>query len=204
VVGLHLSPPGRAIVLSVDERSQVQALDRAQPLLPSTVGQAERGAHDYARHGTTSLFAALNVKTGEVIGRCFRRHRSEEFAKFLNAIDLAIPEEEGVTIRVVMDNYGTHQTPRVKRWLQRHPRYVAHFAPTSGSWLNRVERFFAEVTEKRIRRGAFRSAQALEQAIRDYLDEHNKEPKPFQWTATADLILRRVENVCKRISNSGH
>jgi transposase len=204
VVGLYLSPPERAVVLSVDEKSQVQALDRTQPLLPLGPGQAERHTHDYARHGTTSLFAALDVATGKVIGKCYRRHRQQEFVRFLEEVDAAIPEEDGVTIHLVMDNYGTHKTPRVRRWLQRHPRYVVHFTPTSGSWLNQVERFFAEVTRKRIRRGAFRSVQALEQAIRDYLQEHNRDPKPFKWTANADLILRRVEDVCKRISNSGH
>jgi len=204
VVGLYLSPPERAIVLSIDEKSQVQALDRTQPLLPLTVGQAERGTHDYVRHGTTSLFAALNVATGQVLGRCYRRHRQQEFVRFLEEVDAALPEEEGVTVHLVMDNYGTHKTPRVKRWLQRHPRYVVHFTPTRASWLNQVERFFAAITEKRIRRGVFRSVQALEQAIRDYLEEHNRDPKPFKWTATADLILRRVEDVCKRISNSGH
>jgi transposase len=204
VVGLYLSPPERAIVLSVDEKSQVQALDRTQPLLPLGPGQAERHTHDYARHGTTSLFAALDVATGRVIGKCYRRHRQQEFVRFLEEVDAAIPEGDGVTIHLVMDNYGTHKAPRVRRWLQRHPRYVVHFTPTSGSWLNQVERFFAEVTRKRIRRGAFRSVQALEQAIRDYLEKHNRAPKPFKWTANADLILRRVEDVCKRISNSGH
>jgi transposase len=204
VVGLYLDPPERAIVLSVDEKSQVQALDRSQPLLPLGPGPVERGTHDYVRHGTTSLFAALNVATGEVIGRCYRRHRPQEFVKFLEEIDAAIPEEEGVTIHVVLDNYGTHKTPRVKRWLARHPRYVVHFTPTGASWLNQVERFFAAITEKRIRRGVFRSVQALEQAIREYLGEHNNTPKPFKWTASAELILRRVEDVCKRINNSGH
>jgi transposase len=204
VVGLYLNPPDRAVVLCVDEKSQVQALDRTQPLLPMTPGQAERGTHDYVRHGTTSLFAALNVATGRVVGHCHRRHRQQEFVKFLERIDAAIPPEEGVTVHLVMDNYGTHKTPRVKRWLARHPRFVVHFTPTSASWLNQVERFFAAITEKRIRRGAFRSVAALEQAIRDYLDEHNRDPKPFVWTATADLILRRVEDVCKRTSNSGH
>ncbi len=204
VVGLYLSPPQRAIVLSVDEKSQVQALDRTQPLLPLRPGQAECGTHDYVRHGTTSLFAALNVATGQVIGSCYRRHRQQEFVKFLEKIDSVVPEEDGVTIHLVMDNYGTHKTPRVRRWLQSHPRYVVHFTPTSASWLNQVERFFAAITEKRIRRGVFRSVQALEQAIADYLEEHNRAPKPFQWTATADLILRRVEDVCKRTSNSGH
>jgi transposase len=204
VVGLYLNPPDRAVVLCVDEKSQVQALDRTQPLLPMTPGQAERGTHDYVRHGTTSLFAALNVATGRVVGHCHRRHRQQEFVKFLERIDAAIPPEEGMTVHLVMDNYGTHKTPRVKRWLARHPRFVVHFTPTSASWLNQVERFFAAITEKRIRRGAFRSVAALEQAIRDYLDEHNRDPKPFVWTATADLILRRVEDVCKRTSNSGH
>lgn len=204
VVGLYLNPPERAIVLCVDEKSQVQALDRTQPLLPMTPGQVERGTHDYERHGTTSLFAALNVVTGEIIGTCHRRHRQQEFVKFLDHIDATIPAEDGVTIHVVMDNYGTHKTPRVKRWLVRHPRFVIHFTPTSASWLNQIERFFAEITTKRIRRGAFRSVKALEKAILDYLAEHNASPKPFNWTATAELILKRVENHCKRTSNSRH
>lgn len=204
VVGLYLNPPDRAIILSVDEKSQVQALNRTQPLIPMTPGQAERGTHDYERHGTTSLFAALNVATGEVIGQCYRRHRQQEFVKFLDAIDAAVPAEEGVAVHLILDNYGTHKTPRVKRWLARHPRFVVHFTPTSGSWLNQVERFFAEITDKRIRRGSFRSVKALEQAIADYLVAHNTEPKPFAWTASADLILRKVEDVCKRINNSGH
>jgi transposase len=200
VVGLYVSPPERAIVLCVDEKSQVQALDRTQPLLPMTPGQAERGTHDYVRNGTTSLFAALNVATGEVIGQC---HRQQEFVKFLDHIDAAIPEVAGETIHIVMDNYGTHKTPRVKRWLLRHPRYVVHFTPTSASWLNQVERFFAEITNKRIRRSAFRSVKALESAIESYLAEHNATPKPFLWTATADLILKRVEKHCQRTSDSG-
>ena len=204
VVGLYLNPPERAIVLCIDEKSQVQALDRTQPLLPMTPGQAERGTHDYVRHGTTSLFAALNVATGEVIGQCHRRHRQQEFVQFLDHIDATIPAIAGETIHVVMDNYGTHKTPRVKRWLARHPRFVIHFTPTSASWLNQVERFFAEITEKRIRRSAFRSVKSLEQAIEVYLAEHNATPKPFAWTATADLILKRVEEHCKRTSNSGH
>jgi transposase len=204
VVGLYLNPPERAIVLCVDEKSQVQALDRTQPLLPITPGQAERGTHDYVRNGTTSLFAALNVATGEVIGQCHRQHRQQEFVKFLDHIDAAIPEVAGKTIHIVMDNYGTHKTPRVKRWLLRHPRYVVHFTPTSASWLNQVERFFAEITDKRIRRSAFRSVKALEAAIESYLAEHNATPTPFQWTATADLILKRVEKHCQRTSDSGH
>ena len=204
VVGLYLNPPENAIVLSVDEKTQCQALNRTQPILPMTPGQAERGTHDYERHGVTSLFAALNVATGEVIGECHRRHRQQEFVKFLDTIDRTIPEEDGVTIHLIVDNYATHKTPKVKRWLTRHPRFVVHFTPTSGSWLNQVERFFAEITEKQIRRGSYRSVKALEQAIRVYLEEHNKDPKPFIWTASADLILRKVEEVCKRINNSAH
>jgi transposase len=203
VVGLYLDPPDRAVVLSVDEKSQVQALDRTQPVLPMTPGQAERGTHDYVRHGTTSLFAALDVATGKVIGRCHRRHRHQEFVKFLIDIDATVPAKDGVTIHLVMDNYATHKTPAVRRWLARHPRFVVHFTPTSASWLNQVERFFAEITQKRIRRGVFRTVRELEQAIEAYLAEHNRDPKPFRWTATADLILRRVEELCKRTCNSG-
>jgi transposase len=204
VVGLYMSPPENAIVLSVDEKSQVQALDRTQPLLPMSPGQAERGTPDYVRNGTTSLFAALNVATGAVIGRCYRRHRQQEFLKFLREIDAQVTREPGVQIHIIMDNYGTHKTPTVKRWFERHPEYHLHFTPTSGSWLNQVERFFAEITEKRIRRGVFRSVAALEAAIMEYLANHNVKPRPFVWTANADLILDRVKKVCERISNSGH
>jgi transposase len=204
VVGLYLNPPDKALVLCVDEKSQVQALDRTQPLLPLGPGQAERRTHDYVRHGTTSLFAALDVATGRIIGKCHRRHRHQEFLKFLDLIDATVPAEPGVTIHLIMDNYGTHKVPRVKRWLQRHPAYQVHFLPTGSSWRNQVERFFAQITEKRIRRGAFRSVQELEQAIREYLEHHNHDPKPFVWTANADLILKRVKEVCERISNSGH
>jgi transposase len=204
IVGLYLNPPERAIVLSVDEKSQIQALDRTQPLLPMTPGQAERGTHDYVRHGTTSLFAALNVATGAVLGKCFRRHRQQEFVRFLDEVDASLSKEAGVSIHLILDNYATHKTPKVKRWLARHPEYVVHFTPTSGSWLNQVERFFGEITTKRIRRGAFRNVKSLEAAIRAYLDHHNLDPKPFQWTATADLILKKIEKACNRISNSGH
>ena len=204
VVGLYLSPPDRAVVLCVDEKSGTQALDRTQPVLPMTPGHGERGTHDYVRHGTTSLFAALDVATGKVIGRCHRRHRSQEFVRFLADIGAAVPSVDGVTVHLVMDNYATHKTPAVRRWLARHPRFVVHFTPTSGSWLNQVERFFAAITEKRIRRGVFKSVAALERAIEAYLAEHNADPKPFRWTATADLILRKVEEVCKRTCNSGH
>ena len=204
VVGLYLSPPDRAIVLSIDEKSQVQALNRTQPILPMTPGQAERGTHDYERNGTTSLFAALNVATGAVIGACYPRHRQQEFLKFLATIDATIPEEDGVKIHLVMDNYGTHKTAKVKRWFVKHPRFVVHFTPTSGSWLNQVERFFAAITEHKIKRGSHRSVKALEKDIRDYLDQHNQNPKPFVWTANADMILEKVEKECKRINPSGH
>lgn len=204
VVGLYMSPPENALVLSVDEKSQVQALDRTQPLLPMAPGQAERRTADYVRNGTTSLFAALNVATGQVIGKCYKRHRQQEFLKFLNEIDAQIEREAGAEIHIILDNYATHKTPAVKRWFQRHPEYHVHFTPTSGSWLNQVERFFAAITEKQIRRGVFRSVAALEKAIMEYLDAHNANPKPFVWTAGADLILDRVKKVCERISNSGH
>lgn len=204
VVGLYLAPPEKAIVLSVDEKSQVQALDRTQPLLPMTPGQAERGTHDYVRHGTTSLFAALNVASGQIIGKCHRRHRHQEFVKFLDHLDATLTKEPGVSIHIVLDNYATHKTPAVKRWFLRHPDYHLHFIPTSSSWLNQVERFFAEITEKRIRRGVFRSVPALEQAIVDYLAEHNADPKPFVWVADADSILDRIKRVCESTSDSGH
>jgi len=204
VVGLYLNPPERAIVLCVDEKSQVQALDRSQPLLPLTCGSPECHTHDYVRNGTTSLFSALNVATGEVIGRCLRRHRAKEFLRFMNEVDNAIPEEEGVELHIVMDNASTHKTEQVKRWFARRPRYHVHFTPTGASWLNQVERFFAEITNKRIRRGAFRSVQHLETAIQNYLDDYNENPRPFHWTATADLILGKVKRVCERISNSEH
>jgi transposase len=204
VVGLYLSPPEKAIVLSVDEKSQVQALDRIQPLLPMTPGQAERGTHDYVRHGTTSLFAALNVASGQVIGKCHRRHRHQEFVKFLDHLDATLTKEPGVSIHIVLDNYATHKTPAVKRWFLRHPEYHLHFIPTSSSWLNQVERFFAEITEKRIRRGVFRSVPALEQAITEYLAAHNADPKPFVWVADADSILDRIKKVCESTSDSGH
>jgi len=204
VVGLYLSPPENAIVLSVDEKSQVQALDRTQPILPMTPGQAERGTHDYVRHGVTSLFAALNVATGQVIGTCHRRHRHQEFLKFLDHVDATLVKEPGVSVHIVLDNYATHKTPAVKRWFLRHPEYHLHFIPTSSSWLNQVERFFAEITEKRIRRGAFKSIASLEKAITDYLAAHNAAPKPFTWVADADAILDRIKKVCERTSDSGH
>lgn len=204
VVGLYMNPPDHAIVLCVDEKSQVQALDRTQPLLPMQPGQTERRTHDYVRHGTTSLFAALNVATGEVIGRCHRRHRHQEFLKFLNEIDAKVAKEPGVEIHLIMDNYGTHKTPRVRAWFARHPRFHVHFTPTSASWLNQVERWFATLTMKQIRRGTHRSTWELEQAIRRYLATYNDNPKPFNWTKSADDILRSIERFCLRTSDSVH
>ncbi|HEX4608860.1 MAG TPA: IS630 family transposase [Urbifossiella sp.] len=194
-VGLYLDPPDRAVVLSADEKSGTPALNRTQPVLPMTPGQVERGTHDDVRNGTTSRFAALNVAIGTVIGRCHRRHRHQEFVSFLDEIDAAVPAEDGVTVHLVMGNDATHKTPAVKRWLAEHPRFVVHVTPTSASWLHQVERFFAEITEKRIRSGVFKTVKALEQAIEAHLAEHNANPKPFKWTATADLILRRVEGL---------
>lgn len=204
VVGLYLSPPEKAIVLCVDEKPQVQALERTQPVLPMGPARTERATHDYTRHGTTSLFAALNVGTGAVIGRCHRRHRHQEFIRFLDHVHATLPREPGVSVHVVLDNYATHKTAAVKRWFLRHPEYHLHFTPTSGSWLNQVERFFAALTEDRLRRGVFTSVPQLERAIADYLAEHNKDPRPFAWTADADAILDRIKRVCERTSDSGH
>ena len=187
IVGLYLNPPDRALVLCVDEKTQVQALDRMQPLLPMRPGQVERRTHDYVRHGTTSLFAALDVATGRVIGDCHRRHRSVEFRKFLDTIDTAVPKD--LEVHLVVDNYGTHKTALIQRWLAKRPRYHVHFTPTSASWLNLVERFFAELTTKQLRRAAFRSTEDLERTIRRYLDLRNEDPKPFVWTKSADEIL---------------
>ena len=198
IVGLYLNPPDQAVVLCVDEKSQVQALDRTRPVLPLRPGLAERQTHDYIRHGTTSLFAALEVATGKVIGNCQRRHRSQEFLKFLEQVDAQLPAEPEV--HLVTDNYGTHKTPKVKRWFAWHPRYHLHFTPTSASWLNQVERFFAEITRRRIRRGTFTHVRELEQAIHDYLKHHNRKPKPLVWTATANTILNKVKRFCERTS----
>lgn len=202
IVGLYLHPPDRALVLSVDEKSQIQALDRTAPILPLRPGQAERRTHDYARHGTTLLFAALDVATGKVIGQCHRRHRSTEFLQFLKTIDAQVPED--LAIHCILDNYGTHKTAQVRRWLAAHPRFHLHFTPTSASWLNLVERWFALLTEKQIKRGAHRSTRALETAIRDYVALTNASPRPFVWTKTADQILASVARYCERISDSGH
>ncbi len=190
IVGLYMSPPENAIVLCVDEKSQVQALDRTQPIFPMRPGVPERQSHDYLRHGVTSLFAALNVQTGKVIGACHRRHRQAEFLKFLRRVDVETTGEQDV--HLVVDNYATHKAPAVKRWFARHPRFHVHFTPTSSSWLNQVERFFAEITRRRIRRGTFTSVPDLEAAIREYLDHHNEQAKPFVWTATADSIFAKL------------
>jgi len=187
IVGLYLSPPDKAMVLCVDEKTQVQALDRTQPILPMRPGQIERRTHDYVRHGTTSLFAALDIKTGEVLGECHRRHRSIEFRKFLDAIDAAVPED--LDCHLILDNYGTHKTALIRRWLAKRPRFHPHFTPTGASWLNLVERWFAALTEKQIRRGTHRSTRQLEAAIYNYLDAYNENPRPFVWTKTADDIL---------------
>ena len=202
IVGLYLDPPDRALVLSVDEKSQIQALDRTAPILPLAIGLPERRTHDYRRHGTTSLFAALNVATGKVIGECHRRHRSQEFQRFLETVDAAVPGD--LEVHLILDNYGTHKTARIRRWLARHPRFHVHFTPTSASWLNLVERWFALLTEKQIKRGTHRSTRALETAIHEFLAITNEAPKPFVWTKTADEILASVARFCQRISNSGH
>ena len=196
IIGLYLDPPERALVLCVDEKSQIQALDRTQPLLPMRPGQVERRTHDYMRHGTTTLFAALDIATGKVIGQCFPRHRSREFLSFLRSLEARVPDD--LDVHLVMDNYATHKTPAIQRWLAGHPRWHVHFTPTGASWLNQVERFFAALTEKQLRRGVHRSTQELEQAIRDYIDTVNANPKPFKWTKSADDILATIKRFCLR------
>jgi transposase len=193
IVGLYLDPPAHAVVLSIDEKSQIQALDRTQPGLPMKPGRCGTMTHDYKRHGTTTLFAALNVLDGRVIGRCMQQHRHEEFIRFLNNIERAVPM--GKLIEAVVDNYATHKHPKVKAWLERHPRWTFHFTPTSGSWLNAVESFFSVLTRKRIRRGSFHSLVDLQAAIKRYLAEHNAEPKPFVWKASAASILAKLERL---------
>jgi transposase len=190
IVGLYLDPPHHALVLCVDEKSQIQALSRTQPVLPMRVGQLERRTHDYARHGVTSLFAALDIATGNVLGKCYRRHRSVEFLDFLKKIDAAVPAD--LDIHLVLDNYGTHKTALVRRWLLKRPRYHLHFTPTHASWLNQVERWFALLTERQIKRGSHRSVQELEDAIREFITVHNQQPKPFRWTKSADQILASI------------
>jgi transposase len=190
VVGLYLDPPDKALVLAVDEKSQIQALDRTQPGLPLKKGRAGTMTHDYKRHGTTTLFAALDVATGTVLGTCMKRHRHQEFLRFLREINRATPRH--LDLHLIVDNYATHKHPKVKAWLAKHPRFHLHFTPTSASWLNLVERFFALITQERIRRGAFTSVPDLESAIMDYLEHHNADPRPFVWTASASAILEKV------------
>jgi transposase len=203
IVGLYLNPPERALVLCADEKSQIQALDRTQPTLPMRPGQAERRTHGYKRHGTTSLFAALDVATGKVIGELHCRHRSTEFRKFLDRIDAEVPAH--LEVHLVLDNYGTHKTPLIHRWLLRHPRFHLHFTPTYSSWINQVERWFAELTEKQIRRGSHRSStRALEDAIRLYLAGHNADPKPFVWVKSADDIIDSIARFALRTSGTRH
>jgi transposase len=194
VVGLYMAPPERAIVLCVDEKSQIQALDRSQPMLPMRPGQTARRSHDYKRHGTTSLFAALDIATGAVIGKCYARHRAREFRKFLDEIEAAVPGD--LDVHLVMDNYATHKTPLIRNWLAKRPRWHVHLTPTSASWLNQVERFFALITERKIRRGIYRSVVALRADIVSFIERHNVDPKPFRWTKSADDILRSIERFC--------
>ena len=196
IVGLYLNPPDRAVLFCVDEKSQIQALDRTQPLLPMRPGQVERRTHDYKRHGTTTLFAALNVATSKVITQFHRRHRSIEFRRFLDAVDAAVPKK--LDVHLIMDNYGTHKTALIRNWLAKRPRFHVHFTPTYGSWLNLVERWFAELTTKQLRRGAHRSVAQLEAAIREFIDAHHANPKPFVWTKTADEILASMARFAQR------
>jgi transposase len=194
VVGLYVSPPEHAIVLCVDEKSQIQALDRSQPMLPMRPGQPARRSHDYKRHGTTSLFAALDIATGRVIGQCLPRHRAAEFRKFLDQIEANVPK--GLDVHLVMDNYATHKTQLIRDWLAKRPRWHVHLTPTSSSWLNQVERFFALLTDKKIRRGVHRSVEELKADITAFIDRHNDDPKPFRWTKSADDILASIERFC--------
>ena len=201
IVGLYLNPPDRALVLCVDEKSQIQALDRTQPLLPMRPGVPARQTHDYKRNGTTTLFAALSMLDGRVIGDCMPRHRHQEFIRFLKRIDAETPP--GLDLHLIVDNYGTHKHARVKSWLARHPRFHMHFTPTSSSWLNLVERWFRELTDKRIRRGSFHNVRALIDAINDYLDNHNQNPRVFVWSAPVERILAKIAK-CKEALDALH
>jgi transposase len=196
IVGLYLDPPDRALVLCVDEKSQIQALDRTQPLLPMRPGQAERRTHDYKRHGTTSLFAALDVKAGTIISKCMLRHRAQEFRRFLDTVENNVPAD--LDIHVILDNASSHKTKLIRDWFAKRPRWHTHFTPTSSSWINQVERFFALLTEQQIKRGAHRSVKELEAAIAAYIDARNADPKPFRWTKTAEDILASIERFCRR------
>jgi transposase len=202
VVGLYLDPPERAVVLCVDEKSQIQALDRSAPILPMLPGTPERATHDYRRAGTSSLYAALDIATGKVIGSLHSRHRAIEFRKFLQTLDRQVPAE--LDVHLVLDNSSTHKTPAIQRWLAAHPRFVVHFTPTSSSWLNLVERWFAELTTKKLRRGAHRSVRQLNTDIRAWIETWNDDPRPFIWTKTADEILDSIARYCTRINESRH
>jgi putative transposase len=202
IVGLYLNPPQNALVLCVDEKSQCQALERSQPLLPMGLGYVEGVTHDYERHGTTTLFAALDIANGQVLTDCKPRHRNQEFLAFLKQIDANVPPE--LDVYLVMDNYGTHKHAKVKTWFARHPRFHPHFVPTYSSWLNQVERWFALITQKAIRRGSFRSVKELVAKIEQFVAAHNKKAEPFVWIATADSILAKIERLCGRISGTGH
>jgi transposase len=202
VVGLYHNPPEKAVVLCVDEKSQVQALDRSQPVLPMMPGMPERRTHDYARHGVTSLFAAFNIADGTVISELHRRHRHQEFLKFLKKIDKNVPA--GLDVHLICDNYGTHKTPEIQAWLARHPRFRVHFTPTGSSWINQVERWFGYLTDKKIRRGVHKSVQALEADIRDWIQTWNQDPRPFAWTKTAEEILNSLAEYMAKISGSTH
>jgi transposase len=202
VVGLYMSPPENALVLCVDEKSQIQALDRTAPCLPMLPTTPARMTHDYVRHGTTSLFAAFDLASGSVIAQPYRRHRHQEFLRFLKLIDAAVPKD--LELHLVLDNYATHKTPAIHQWMLRHPRFHLHFTPTSSSWMNLVERWFAELTNRKLRRSAHRSVTALETDIRQWINEWNKNPKPFVWTKTADEILETLAAYCSRITDSGH
>jgi transposase len=202
VVGLYLNPPERAVVLCVDEKSQIQALDRTAPILPMLPGTPQRATHDYKRSGTSSLYAALDITTGKVIGKLHSRHRAIEFKKFLQTIDAEVPDH--LEVHLVLDNSSTHKTPAIKKWLLAHPRFVLHFTPTSSSWLNLVERWFGELTTKKLRRGTHRSTRALNTDIRAWIANWNEDPKPYVWTKTADQILDSISRYCNRINASGH
>jgi transposase len=202
VVGLYMSPPENALVLCVDEKSQIQALDRTAPCLPMLPTTPARMTHDYVRNGTTSLFAAFDLASGSVIAQPYRQHRHQEFLKFLKVIDKAVPKDLG--LHLVLDNYATHKTPAIKEWLLKHPRFHLHFTPTSSSWMNLVERWFAELTNRKLRRSAHRTVTELEADIRKWITEWNKDPKPFVWTKTADEILETLAAYCERINDSGH
>jgi transposase len=202
IVGLYLAPPDRALILCVDEKSQIQALDRTQPLLPMRPGQAERRTHDYTRHGTLSLFAALDTATGKIIGKCYTQHRAAEFLKFLREIERNVPTD--LDIHLVMDNYATHKTPAIRKWLGQRPNWHVHFTPTSSSWINQVERFFGDLTERQIRRGVHRSTTELEAAIHAYIDGVNTDPKPFRWTKSADDILASIKRFCLATLKTAH